>query len=114
MFAWIRSFLPMSMTARSGSWATVRRHHLASNPRCLICGGTKNVEVHHVVPVSVDPSLELEPSNLRTLCDAKGRECHRIFGHLFNWHTYNPEVDRTIAFWQVVRGQAKPCEKGEK
>lgn len=52
------------------------------------------MRVHHVVPFHVDPSRELDPSNLMTLCEAKkyGINCHLLVGHLGNWRRWNPFV----------------------
>lgn len=39
---------------------------------CADCNSHLNLHVHHVIPVSHDPSLEFDFSNLITLC----RDCH--------------------------------------
>ena len=41
------------------------------------------------MPVHVDPSKELDESNLITLCD---KYCHFIFGHLMSWHSWNTDI----------------------
>lgn len=88
---------------RSGKWPKVRDEHIKSNRECVCCGGTKTVRVHHVVPFHVDPSLELDPSNLVTLCEAKkyGINCHFLVGHLGNWQKINPAVAIDAAFWRM-------------
>ena len=55
---------------RSDQWPKVRKTHLASHPTCELCGGEKKLEVHHMRPFHLHPELELEPSNLITLCEA--------------------------------------------
>ncbi|WP_263147900.1 HNH endonuclease [Pseudomonas sp. RIT-PI-AD] len=55
-------------------WLETRRRHLALHPLCLDCTTagrvTPGVVVDHIKPRKVFPELELEPSNLRTLCRA--------------------------------------------
>lgn len=67
---------------RSGSWPRVRREHLQREPACAACGRSKDLEVHHIVPFHQRPELELEESNLITLC---GDPCHLVFGHLLDY-----------------------------
>ena len=74
---------------RSPKWAEVRKQHIKSNPCCAACGSCNKPEVHHIVPVHVDPSKELDPSNLITLCD---KYCHFVFGHLMNWKSWNSNI----------------------
>jgi 5-methylcytosine-specific restriction protein A len=54
----------------------------------------KKLEVHHIVPFHINPSLELDMTNLVTLCECKedGINCHLFVGHLGNYRSYNPEV----------------------
>lgn len=84
---------------RSGEWKRVRRHHLRSYPTCAACGRGSRITVHHVVPVSVDPSRELDPSNLITLCRGWRSEggCHLKYGHRGSWSSWNPLVIREAA-----------------
>lgn len=86
---------------RSGRWHTVRNHHLVDNPSCAVCGGKKNLEVHHKKPFHLHPELELDQSNLITLCEAKreGVNCHLFFGHLGNYRDVNLTLDQDIFYW---------------
>lgn len=82
---------------RHAKWPTVRARHLARHPQCAACGFTRNLQVHHLVPVSIDFSLELCPANLLTL----GSQCpsgnhHFLIGHAQNWQAYIPNA-REIA-----------------
>ena len=77
---------------RSPLWPKVRATHLAECPRCAACGRRQNLEVHHVMPVHVAPELELDPTNLITLCDAGEGGCHLRFGHLMFWKSWNVDV----------------------
>ena len=79
---------------RSTKWPKVRATHLLNHGECIACGGTENLNVHHIVSFSVDPSRELSPENLCTLC-TKSRfnlNCHFVFGHNLSWKCRNPEV----------------------
>lgn len=92
---------------RSGMWRKVREEHLRNNPECAVCGRRKNLVPHHVVPVHVDPSLELEPHNLITLCEGPSFNCHLFFGHLRDWSSFNPEVRKDAEAWRR-RLESKP------
>jgi len=65
---------------------------LGQQPVCQACGTEKNLQVHHIVPVHIDPSKELDPGNLITLCELVRHDCHFHLGHLLNWKAYNPTV----------------------
>jgi len=45
--------------------------------------------------------LELEPTNLVTLCEANkgGVNCHLLFGHLSNFKSFNVDVLSDAAHW---------------
>jgi hypothetical protein len=49
------------------------------------------LQVHHIVPFSVAPDLELEVSNLLTLCMGDF-DCHLRLGHGGSFRCYNPRV----------------------
>jgi hypothetical protein len=85
---------------RSSAWRKLRDEHLAKNPCCAVCGSRKKVVPHHVVPFRADPSLELDPHNLITLCEGEVFNCHLFFGHLKNWMKHNPEVVEDAANWR--------------
>ena len=67
-----------SATARGYGydWQKLRAWHLRQHPLCADCearGTTAPADdVDHVVPIAVDPSRRLDPTNLRSLC----RACH--------------------------------------
>ena len=87
-------------TKRSSKWPAVRKNHLAKHPCCAVYGGTQKVEVHHIIPFHQDPSLELESTNLISLCEGL-RSCnhHLWFGHLGNYKKTNPDVIKDAQFW---------------
>ncbi len=76
---------------RSPGWPLIRENHLKVHSVCAACGGTEKLQVHHVVPVSLDPQRELDPSNLITLCMGQN-ECHLNVGHNGSWKKHNPHV----------------------
>ena len=88
---------------RSSRWAAVRDGFLEGK-RCSACGGTKELVAHHRIPFHVDPSLELELSNLIPLCEAGryGLNCHLLLGHLGNWRRWNVELDVDVQRWASV------------
>lgn len=94
MFRWLSGLF--GGKPRSGQWPRVRREHLRRFPTCAACGRSKDIEVHHVVPFSVAPDRELEPSNLLSLC---ADPCHLVFGHLLNFRSHNPTVRTDAAVY---------------
>ena len=74
---------------RSSKWGKVRAEHIKKFPTCAACGSTIDLEVHHIEPVSVNPSRELDPTNLITLCS---KYCHFYVGHLMDYTSWNINV----------------------
>lgn len=84
-YDWGRSF----GSSRSPQWRSVRDAHVARQPACQACGRSRDVDVHHIVPFAQRPDLELEPTNLITLCSSP---CHLVHGHMMSWRRWNPSV----------------------
>lgn len=82
-------FNKIRFAARSPKWQTIRKQHLSTNNRCIACGSTKKLEVHHIKPVHLYPDLELDLDNLVTLC---ADPCHIVFGHFMNFKSWNINV----------------------
>lgn len=82
---------------RSGKWRGVRNDHLANHSTCAACGDKRMLNVHHVQPFHLFPELELEPTNLITLCEVPSHSCHFMIGHLASWSAYNPHVREDAA-----------------
>lgn len=77
---------------RSPEWDTLRRKWLKDNPKCVVCDRMTKLNVHHIKPYHIYPELELDPTNLLTLCENTGMNCHFIWGHLGDWTSYNSTV----------------------
>lgn len=75
---------------RSPEWKEVRELHLKEQKKCQACGKKTSLEVHHIIPVHIDKTLELDPSNLFTLCS----RCHLVFGHLSDYKSWNINVEK--------------------
>lgn len=92
---------------RSPDWPRLRREHLKKEPICVVCEGDEDLQVHHIKPVHLFPELEREPSNYITLCEKNKRNCHFQFGHLYSFHSYNPNVVNDAIVWrQKIRNRA--------
>lgn len=82
---------------RSPEWPRVAHEHLSIEPACVACGHKgRGLQVHHIKPFHLYPELELDPHNLITLCEIKGRDHHLLLGHLDNWESYNPNVHTDV------------------
>jgi 5-methylcytosine-specific restriction protein A len=81
---------------RSTRWPTVEKHFLENNSTCAACGSKKNLNVHHCIPFHLDPALELDPTNLITLCMGR-KECHLRIGHGGSFKQYCLEVRKYAA-----------------
>lgn len=79
---------------RSSAWKKFRDDFIRENPVCKVCGGSKNVIAHHIIPFHKDPALELEKSNLVTLCESGkgGLNCHLFCGHKGNYRDVNQNI----------------------
>lgn len=103
MFRWLCHTVE-AFVNRSGAWARVRKQHLTKEPVCAACGRDGDLEVHHIEPFHSNPSKELDPGNLITLC---GDPCHFVHGHLMNWSRCNPEVREDCARYRAKLERAK-------
>ena len=85
---------------RSSRWRKIRKIHLSNFPNCAVCSSKKKIEVHHIIPFYIDPSFELDLSNLITLCENKkyGINCHLFIGHSGNYRKWNIDITDDIAY----------------
>lgn len=86
---------------RSSEWSKVRKDFLLDNPTCAACNCTDKLEVHHIQPFHSHPELELEKSNLITLCENKryGICCHQLIGHRGNYRKINENCIEDAKYW---------------
>lgn len=87
--------------ARAAQWPKIRAAHLLKEPICQICGGKLKLTVHHIRPFHIHPELELDDTNLITLCEGAGSGNHHLtFGHWGNYATkWNPTIRSEITLW---------------
>jgi 5-methylcytosine-specific restriction enzyme A len=99
----VASFANAAEAPRSGHWPSVRAAYLHDHPTCEACGKAADLTVHHIVPFHIDPSRELDATNLITLCHT----CHLVFGHLGDYQSYNPNVREDAAAY-LAKVKARP------
>lgn len=80
---------------RDPKWPAARSRWLKKNAVCAACGERRKPQVHHVVPVHEDPSLELDPKNFITLCAFN--LCHLRIGHGGSYRHWAPNVRELAA-----------------
>jgi 5-methylcytosine-specific restriction endonuclease McrA len=95
--------------SRSPKWPEVRDAFLKENPTCAVCGERKKLQAHHKYPFHLWPNLELESTNLITLCETTSNH-HLLFGHLMNWRAYNVNVVLDAKQWWI-RIKSRPYDK---
>lgn len=80
---------------RAKGWPKARERYLQLHPLCALCGGDNCLAVHHRKPFHRFPALELEPTNLLTLCQdgPGGLNCHLIVGHGGNWQDWIEDAE---------------------
>ena len=103
---WPHSVASVLGESRSPKWPAVRQHHLDREPCCAACGSKDLLNVHHVRPFHTDPALELEDSNLITLCE----QHHLTFGHLMDWKSWNPDVRKDCEAYRK-KVEARPYDR---
>lgn len=86
---------------RSPKWPALRKKILKGKV-CAVCGGKTKLELHHIVPFHIDPSRELDPTNLIPLCEGnKTINCHLRFGHFDSFENkYNIQIKVEAPKWQ--------------
>lgn len=98
MFGWFQSLAAVA-AGRSSKWPALRAAHLRTQNACQWCGTEEDVEVHHVVPVHRCPEMELDSTNLISLC----AHDHLVIGHFGSWKSWNVTVRDDCHRWQLKR-----------
>jgi len=66
-------------------WTRFRNAYLKRNPLCAECEKEGRVviaeELHHLVPIAVDPSRRLDPTNCDGLCERCHSDATRASSH---------------------------------
>jgi hypothetical protein len=109
----IRDAIQRITQGRSGKWPGVRNRFLDRHPVCAACGQRRrrDLNVHHIIPFSQDPSRELDENNLITLCETGGKlgmNCHLVVGHLGRWDACNPHVEQDAELWARRLRERRP------
>ena len=90
---------PKPRVARHPKWPALAKRFIKGKV-CAVCGGDKGVVPHHKIPVHVDPSKELDESNLMPLCEGRGTvNCHLWCGHLGSWKSHNATASEDAAYF---------------
>jgi 5-methylcytosine-specific restriction endonuclease McrA len=93
---------------RAAELKQLRVSHLAKESNCAACGATKNLHVHHIIPVEINSCRALDPTNLITLCS---HPCHLVFGHLMAKNCYNPDVRKMTEAYRAKVKKRSCLEK---
>ena len=80
-----------SKSKRSSRWPAVERQWKKEHPKCAACGSEIRVQVHHKQPFHLYPALELDETNLISLCMDK-LDCHLLIGHGGSFKAFVPSV----------------------
>lgn len=99
MLDWLRNAIAPKAPSegRSPKWPAFEKAFLKDFPSCNVCGTITGCVGHHVVPFHIDPSRELDRTNLWTLCPPH----HLLFGHLMSWESVNVNVRGDSALWKT-------------
>ena len=67
------------------------------------CGSKKNLQLHHIQPVSFAPELAYEKSNIQVLCKDCHSAVHNIAGHAKTWRQWSKGRTLTVHWSEVVK-----------
>jgi len=93
----------VSKPRRSSKWKSFRDRFLKGKV-CAICGGTKDLQAHHIIPFCMAPEKELDEKNVIPLCEGNRYcNCHLVFGHGFSYDDYNPHIRKSARYMTWLR-----------
>jgi hypothetical protein len=81
------------------NWRKLRKEVIKKSKCCAICGYTKKLEGHHILPKHLFPQYALIEQNIIVLCD----DCHLHLGHWNNYKDYNPAIRRMATEATIIR-----------
>ena len=80
---------PHHYSTIADKWESFEHTYYKTHPKkCAACNERLHIDLHHIIPRHINPSLIFTESNLTPLC----RCDHFRIGHHKNWDTYNPNV----------------------
>ena len=85
------------------NWRKLRKHIIEKEGCCAMCGYTKKLEGHHILPRHLYPQYALVEQNILILCD----DCHFHIGHWCNYKKYNPSIKSLAIRSTIARTQNK-------
>lgn len=93
---------------RSPRWPAWLKKFLVGKV-CVVCErNDEPLTGHHVVPFHVDPSREMDPTNVEPVCDdSPTRKCHLLVGHLGDWRLENKDFRAHAATLREARRRAR-------
>lgn len=84
-----RRYPTLGGVPRSPKFAALAREVIKERGgKCEATGYAKDLEVHHVVPYHIDPSRELDKTNLIVLT----HWMHFFLAHFGNWSSWNDNI----------------------
>lgn len=108
MFKWLAKLFNPSENLFGGKrdprWREVRAEHIQKEPVCQACGKDIKLDVHHIIPVGIDKTKELDSDNLITLCN---QPCHLVFGHFMSYYCYNGAVREMVTEYRTALERRK-------
>jgi 5-methylcytosine-specific restriction enzyme A len=93
---------------RSPKWPALHKKWITAHSTCAACGKNVKLAVHHKKPLHLFPELELDETNLITLCEnVHSTYCHYTVGHCgISWMKYDPNVDNDAAIILAMKQNA--------
>lgn len=83
---------PLEASAARKALREYRKEH----PTCEITGTSKEVQIHHIIPIWADPSKAADKTNLIAL--SASCHIHHLFGHAGNFRTKYVANIKEIAY----------------
>lgn len=91
---------------RDPRWASWLKKFLVGKS-CICCDSRENLTGHHDTPFHIDPSRELDPTNVDPVCG----DCHFTVAHLRNWRLWNKDFRKHAATLLAARRAAVEAAK---